>query len=315
MRGPGLVYVSSLTYKRPGDLASLLNSLNGLTLPKGWEVCFLIVDNDPQGSGRAVVDAAKANFGDSLTYLVENTPGIPAARNRALKEALDANATLLCFLDDDEIPEPDWLRELVSCWASGSAALIGGPVRRHLPAESLSMKQRLLGRSMMSRRAVTDRLTASGAVSGKPRVYTNNWLCELATVRAHGLRFDTALQFSGGSDMAFYLAAQKMGIETGWCAKAIVNETLDPDRMTVRYQFERGRAQGLVKAAVTNLGWWKAVATQLPRAAAGAGMLVVPVFGIGSYSLGLHLVGSAVGHFHHLLGHRSAIYAYGRADA
>jgi glycosyltransferase involved in cell wall biosynthesis len=312
MRGPGLVYVSSLTYKRPGELATLLPALEGLIHPGGWQVRFLIVDNDPQGSGRAVVDAARAEFGESLAYVIEETPGIPAARNRALKEAMDANATLLCFLDDDETPEPQWLCELISCWATSDAALIGGPVRRRLPEQPLSLKQRLVGRSMIARRAIDARLAASGNKSGRARVYTGNWLGDLSAIRKHDLRFDTSLQFTGGSDMAFYLATQKKGLRTGWCETAVVYETFEAERLTFGFQFARGRAHGIVKAAMTEPSLPKVMRTQLPRAAIGIGLLVIPLLGIGSYSLGLHMIGSAVGHLSYLRGRKSEMYAYGR---
>lgn len=312
MSSPPTVYVSSLTYKRPQDLAIMLQNLRSLELPVGWDVRFLIVDNDPKGSGQVEVQSAASHFGDRLGYVVETTAGIPAARNRAIKEALAASANLLCFLDDDEVPDKHWLSELVSYWTSNPAALIGGPVKRRLPEKALSPIRRILGRSMIARRNLTDGWIASGKLSGVPRVYTNNWLCDLRAVRDHDLWFDQSLQFSGGSDTAFYLAVHKKGLKTGWCSTAIVYETLDPERMTVRYQFARGRTQGVVKAAVTNATWPKILITQIPRGAVGAALLVLPILGVGSYSLGLHLVGSAVGHFSHLFGGQSDIYAYGR---
>ena len=310
------VYVAALTYKRPQDLTTLLlPGLRSLELPAGWDVRFLIVDNDPQESARPTVLTEMPSFDGRLIYVAEHTPGIPAARNRALKEALDANAAVLCFLDDDETPEPNWLVELISCWSREGAALIGGPVRRRLPDEPLSFKQRLIGRSMIARRLIDARLAASKSTSGRARVYTGNWLGDLSAIRKQDLWFDTGLQFTGGSDMAFYLAAQNKGLRTGWCESAVVHETFEAKRLTFRFQFERGRAHGIVKAGVTKPSWTKALATQLPRAAVGAGLLVIPLFGIGSYSLGLHMIGSSVGHFSHLRGRKSVMYAYGRASA
>lgn len=315
MTPPRIVYVSSLTYKRPDAVAKLLAGLQSLDRPAGWQVRFLIVDNDPAGSARGPAEAAQAAFGGALEYVIEPDPGIPAARNRALKTAHKAEATLLCFLDDDETPETNWLTELVDCWERESAALIGGPVRRRLPEKPLSIRQKFIGRSMIARRAIDARLAASGATRGRARVYTGNWLGDLSAIREHKLTFDTSLQFTGGSDMAFCLAAQKAGLRTGWCETAVVHETFDAERLTLRFQYERGRAHGIVKAAVTKPTWLKAITSQLPRAFAGAGLLVIPLLGIGSYSLALHMIGSAVGHFSHLRGGRSVMYAYGRASS
>lgn len=48
------VVVAALTYKRPEMLARLLESLLTLEHPAGWDVRFLIVDNDPEASARSI---------------------------------------------------------------------------------------------------------------------------------------------------------------------------------------------------------------------------------------------------------------------
>ncbi len=68
----------------------------------------LVIDNDPAGSGEAVVSALDS---DAVRYVHEPRPGIAAARNRALDEA--ASYDLLIFIDDDEWPNPTWLQSLL----------------------------------------------------------------------------------------------------------------------------------------------------------------------------------------------------------
>ena len=303
-----IVTVAALTYKRPEGVKELLQGLAALRHPEGWEVRFLIVDNDPDDSARAAVSEAGASL-PGLSYVVEPEPGIPAARNRALQEATESGATLLCFLDDDETPEADWLTQLVAFWRATGAALIGGPLRRTLSGKPRSALHRWFAKSLVARRSLAERLAASRASAGKPvPVYTSNWMCALEPVRKRGLAFDRSMRFSGGSDAAFYRAARAQGLATGWCSRAIVSEPISQERLSIRYQFRRSRDQGIVAAQLEGRSGLATVLRQAPRAAAGLGLLVVPVLGVASLATGLHLIASAAGHLAGLRGRQSSLY-------
>ena len=101
-----LVTIAVLTFRRPDDLAELLPLLLAQAAENdgaGRRVDVLVVDNDAAAGGRPVVAA----LGDErIRYVVEETPGISAARNRALEEA---GGAFLVFIDDDERPHPGWL--------------------------------------------------------------------------------------------------------------------------------------------------------------------------------------------------------------
>lgn len=311
-----IVYVAVLSYKRPDAVPGLLEGLASLRVPDGWETHFLIVDNDAEESARAPVEAAMAGFGGRLSYVVEPEPGIPAARNRALREGLDAGAELLCFIDDDERPDPDWLAELIEHRRRTGALLIGGPLRRSLPAQGGTLFQRLFGRSLIARRRIAELRAARRAAAGKPvPVYTSNWMCDLSLVRDRGLWFDGGMIQSGGSDAAFYLAAREQGAATSWCASAIVSEPISLERMTIGYQFGRSRAQGIVSARLHGKTAPSIFAEQAPRALAGMMLMAVPLIGIASFATGLHLVAAAAGHFAYLRGKQSALYARREAAA
>ena len=121
------VVVGVPTYRRPADLATLLPLLlaqaDALTDHHGH---VLVVDNDPDGSARAVVE----RLGDDrVSYAHEPTPGIAAVRNRILDVATDdLGADLVAMIDDDERPEPGWLAALVRTWEQTGAALVAGRV-------------------------------------------------------------------------------------------------------------------------------------------------------------------------------------------
>jgi glycosyltransferase involved in cell wall biosynthesis len=98
-----------VTKDRPRELARLLASLVSQTV-RPDEV--LVVDN---GSGPDVAAAAVA-FEASLPLrlVVEPEPGIPAARNRGIREA---RGDLVLFTDDDCEADPRWVERLVRPFA------------------------------------------------------------------------------------------------------------------------------------------------------------------------------------------------------
>ena len=61
-----------------------------------------------------------------VRVLSETKRGISAARNRAV---LSAEGSLLCFVDDDVIADPDWLHQLISGFQDSLVACVTGRVR------------------------------------------------------------------------------------------------------------------------------------------------------------------------------------------
>ena len=112
---PASVVVGVPTYRRPDELATLLPLLLAQAddLP-GHRVDVVVVDNDAAASARAVVTGPGD---DRVHYAVQPQPGIAAVRNRILDVATaDLDADLVAMIDDDERPEPGWLRALVTTW-------------------------------------------------------------------------------------------------------------------------------------------------------------------------------------------------------
>lgn len=308
-----VVYVAALTYKRPGSLSCLIDRLAELVHPERWEIRFLVVDNDPEGSAQALVQRKASAFAGVLRYVIEPEPGIAPARNRALREALLDDAKLLCFIDDDETPDSRWLMELVAHWQRTGAVLIGGPQHRTLPDAPLPWFKRQLARSLISRRLLAERGARRAALKGRAiPVMTSNWMCDLDFVRKWDLRFDPAMRFSGGEDVAFDLAVRKCGGATSWCPDAVVSEEIAPERLSLHHQWSRSRAQGLVMAGLLAHHRARVYPEQLARLVTGLGLMVIPVFGIASFTMGIHLAASSLGHLAYLGGQRSA--HYGRDD-
>jgi glycosyltransferase involved in cell wall biosynthesis len=125
------------TRGRPGYLRVTLESLAGQDLePGAYEV--LVVDDEPSGSTRAVVEAVAAGSAARIRYAErEGVPGLNSARNTGIAAS---ESDLIVFVDDDVDAPPAWLRELVEGRARHPEALaFGGPIELRLEGSRLPM--------------------------------------------------------------------------------------------------------------------------------------------------------------------------------
>ena len=107
--------VTVATYRRPKGLDRLLSSIAEAEVPKGAELLVVVVDNDPEGSSRDIVDQYASLL--ETHYEIEPERGIPFVRNRGVRAALDLGATHILFVDDDERVDEQWLVGIASARA------------------------------------------------------------------------------------------------------------------------------------------------------------------------------------------------------
>jgi len=94
-----------VTKDRPESIIHLFEALALQSLPPDEVV---VVDNNSHVSYQPVFEAYRDRL--PLRIFVEKTPGIPSARNRAIREA---RYDIVLFTDDDCVPDPGWIENLV----------------------------------------------------------------------------------------------------------------------------------------------------------------------------------------------------------
>lgn len=213
------IVVAIATFRRPEGIAAALDVVE----PQSAELAHrtagtaaasvLVVDNDPDASARRLIEPRAAR------YVHEPRPGIAAVRNRALNEAADADA--IVFIDDDEVPEPDWLFELVTAYLQTGADAVAGKVITIIPDDSPEWIKQSDG---FVRPIRDDGQTI-------PEAATNNLLLDLSTLRRLGLEFDEAFGLSGGSDSMLTRQLTQRGGVIRWAEKAVVTEREDRSRL------------------------------------------------------------------------------------
>lgn len=223
------VVVAMATYQRPDELARTLRTILAQIGDAGLAVRLQVVDNDPAGSAASTIEA----IGDQrVAYVQEPTPGIAAARNRALDES--AADDVLIFIDDDEDPQPGWLVNLLALYRANTAAAVVGPVVSEYDGP---LDEWIRAGGFFERR----RLTTGTAVEAAA---TNNLLLDLNRVRDLGLRFDQQFGLSGGSDTLFTRQLTSAGEKIIWCDQAVVVDHVPTARMTRGWVLRRARRYG-----------------------------------------------------------------------
>ena len=241
--GSPRVSVCVCTFRRPHGLRRTLASLALDGTPPGVVREIVVVDNDPAGSARAVVDAAgPAGTFAPLRYVIEPTPGVSHARNRCMREA---SGSLIAFIDDDEHAKPGWLAEHLSVFEASAADAVFGPVIPEFEGEAPAW------------------VVASGVFerprhpTGSPidwrEARTGNVLFRRELADRFG-SFDPAFAVTGGEDSLFFARAWKGGARLVWSDRAVVHESVTPARVSrawmARRAFYGGRTYVRVLASL-----------------------------------------------------------------
>ena len=248
--------IGVVTRNRPALLARLLESFADLDLgpqvPENSTLHFIVVENDGLGTHevQSVVQGFRARLAAtpkwqaaSVHVEIEPRLGIAHARNRVLDLADRLDLDFLAFTDDDCHVAPDWLAQLLKAQRQHGSHLTTNYTRYVADLDGCGILQRTLARGYLLKdeariRNITDDMPAEAG--------TNNWMVAMDFVRAHALRFDTAVGFMMGEDKWFYMALQQAGGKVATAPAAQVEELLTADRLSVRWLFQRARASQIV---------------------------------------------------------------------
>lgn len=248
------------TFRRPDRLSHAIQEVRkqideGPAPESGLTFEVLVIDNDPARSGHGVAEVNDAR------YVSEARPGIAAVRNRALVECSKSRA--IVFIDDDEVPQPAWLKNLVAMYLSTDATAVAGKVVTLFPSD------------------VDPWVAASGAFLRPTRTQgqsmreaaTNNLLIDVAGVHRLAIRFDERFGLTGGSDSMFTRQLTARGGTIRWAEDAVVTEQEEAIRFTRRWvlmrTFRFGNTAARVDIALAESAGMR-VAQRLRAAARGS---------------------------------------------
>lgn len=220
---PPLIVIGIATFRRNEMLERCLESLQAIALPEAT-IRIAIVDNSSNRMAERVCAKWGTQSAFPIDYLSETRQGISEARNALLEHALNANADLLAFIDDDETADPGWLRGLYQTMEAENADVVQGAVRYVPEGAKISNECRVTKRPERSR---------------VKSVAAGNVMFKLSLCREADLRFDRRFSLTGGEDYDFFLRCALAGANMVWTNTAIVSEVVPPYRQTEAYRLKR----------------------------------------------------------------------------
>ncbi|HEY6514072.1 MAG TPA: glycosyltransferase family 2 protein [Burkholderiaceae bacterium] len=219
------------TYRRPQRLGTLLEDLVAQRrLPN--EV--VVVDNDPAGSARPVVELRRqlgAPF--PIRYDIQPQKNISLTRNRTV--AL-SSGDWVAFIDDDERAPATWLGQLAEAAERFGADGVLGPVEPVVPAEAPAWIRRGSFYSWA-------RMSTGTVVPANKLRFGNVMLCG-ALLRDSPEPFDPDYGQTGGEDGDLLMRLAQRGACIVWCDEAVVHEPVEPARLTMRWLLLRALRGG-----------------------------------------------------------------------
>jgi glycosyltransferase involved in cell wall biosynthesis len=208
----------------------------------------VVVDNAPDGTALRLCSAYREKMAVPLHFAEEPERGISMARNRALALAMGLGADRVAFLDDDDLPEPDWLRRLLEHQRRSDADLVFGLAS---PAEGAEIPYLLRELDEFRPRSLT-RLNRYGlpAAAGTCNLLLHRRLVE--ALLAQGPVFLPELAFTGGGDSDLFVRAQRAGFRSATAPESLVVTGMEPHRPTVRGALRRSYRYGVSQIAVAS---------------------------------------------------------------
>lgn len=240
MPEPLSIAVCACTYERPEGLRRLLGGVAAQTFHivasehgEAPRLHVVIADNGGSSDVERICAEFSGQTGIPCTYVHEPERGISFARNACL-EHLPPGAGFFAFIDDDEVPEPDWLDQLLLAQRKSGADVVQGRVVPRFDGDPPRWVAEG-GFFAVPRRGHGVKLPNVGDLAPLDRAATNNVLVRAEPVRAHAVRFDPAFALSGGSDTLFFRTLHALGCRIVHAANAVVAEHVPASRANLRY--------------------------------------------------------------------------------
>ena len=237
------ITVCICTFRRPDHLVRLLDALAGQARQPFFFFDIVVVDNDRDRSGEPAVRTFQRQGRIPTVYDVEPEQNISLARNRAIRIA---QGNVLAFIDDDELPHPEWLAHLYQTLNEHRADGVLAPVIPDFPDAAPAWVRRA---QVFKRRRLR-----TGTRIDSQDARTGNLMIRRSIFVDGELWFDPRFGRTGGEDSDFFSRQFSQGRFFVWCDEAVASEGVPPERWTLAFHVKRYLRSGTLDGECMRTG-------------------------------------------------------------
>lgn len=251
------ISVCICTYKRPTFLRRLLTELGNQETGGRFTYSIVVADNDGLRSAEPLVSEFAATSNIAVKYCVEPHQSIALARNKAVQ---NTTGDYIAFIDDDELPDRNWLLSLFAACDKYGVDGVLGPVKPSFGdgVPRWIVKGRFFDRPWYE----------TGFVLACGQTRSGNVLLKECVLRGTNSPFRP--EFRAGEDVDFFRRAIEKGCVFIWCNEAVVYEAVPPTRWKRMYLLRKALLRGASAALRPTVGV-RDVAKSL---------IAVPIYGV-----------------------------------
>jgi glycosyltransferase involved in cell wall biosynthesis len=227
------ITVCICTYKRLRLLRCLLDELRIQDTKNEFTYSIVVIDNDQLESAKPAVLEFTKTSSITIKYCVEPRQNIALARNKAIE---NASGDYVVFIDDDELPIPEWLLTLFRACQVYNVDGVLGPVKPRY--EEQPPKWIIRGK-------FHERTTyPTGFIINWRKGRTGNTLLKRHLFVAGEQPFRP--EFLTGEDQDFFRRMIEKGHRFVWCNEAIAYEIVPAARCQRSFMLKRALLRGRI---------------------------------------------------------------------
>ncbi|MBN7820223.1 glycosyltransferase family 2 protein [Bowmanella yangjiangensis] len=224
------VVIGIPTFKRPLQLERLLTSLAKQEIDLRFTI--IVADNEGlSGAGLLRASEMSSSYPYDIICLPVEARGISNVRNAIMTKAFaELDADLLAMVDDDEVVDKHWLKELLLAHQKSGAEIIGGAIIPEFesPPPEWTKLCPLYFRKIREEGEV-QLIQAAG----------NILLSKNAFIKSGSLLFSEEFGLTGGEDKEFFLRLKDLGCRFYFAPKAVSYEFYGNERVSINWAIER----------------------------------------------------------------------------
>lgn len=239
------------TFNRSEKLVLVLEALNKQSLlPHEYEV--LVVDNNSKDNTKDVVESCVKKYSRlNIKYFFERQQGLNFARNCGVQQA---HSNIVAFLDDDAIPQTDWLHTILRTYKDHTVGCVGGKVIPCFP-ENIRLPYWLstifngyfsgfdLGGNQIKELSEKDGFPYGANISFKKEA--------IVSVGLFNPKLDRCgKNLIAGGETEICIRIHRMGWKILYNPDSIVKHLISPNRINKKYFLEHVKGEGITKTLI-----------------------------------------------------------------